>query len=191
MPIAFYSRKMDKHEMNYGIYDQELLAIVECFREWRHYLEGSKHPIVVRTDHDNLRYFETATDLSRRQVRWAQRLSAFWFRIEHLKGLQNPADGPSRRPDYLKEAATEDNSKQLAADELRSMPALGIGDLYSAPALGSLRTVETVHAENDEIQQLVGSNVSNISRVRARQKKHLATGLQEVRTWNEVRVRDS
>jgi transposase InsO family protein len=191
IPIAFYSRKMDKHEVNYGIHDQELLAIVECFREWRHYLEGSKHPIVVRTDHDNLRYFETATDLSRRQVRWAQRLSAFWFRVEHLKGSQNPADGPSRRPDYLKEAATEDNSKQLAADELRTMLALGKGDLYSAPALGSLRTVETIHHEDDKDQQLVGSNVS---RIRARQKKHLATVVARgtYQNWrSELEIRES
>jgi hypothetical protein len=51
-----------------------------------------------------------------------------------------------------------------------------------------LRTVETVHAEDDEVQQLVGSNVS---RVRARQKKHLATVVARCAYLNEVRVRDS
>jgi hypothetical protein len=68
------------------------------------------------------------------------------------------------------------------------MLALGKGDLHSVPALGSLRTVETVHAEDDEVQQLVGSNVS---RVRARQKKHLATAVARCAYLNEVRVRDS
>jgi hypothetical protein len=74
----------------------------------------------------------------------------------------------------------EDNLKQLAADTaIGTMLALGKGDLYSVPALGSLRTVETVHAEGDEIQQLVGSNVL---RVRARWKNILQLWLQEVRT---------
>ena len=38
--------------------------------------------------------------LSRRQARWAEILSAYDFTIEHLEGTKNPADGPSRRPDY-------------------------------------------------------------------------------------------
>lgn len=33
--------------------DQELLAIVEAFKHWRHYLEGSRYPIEVLTDHNN------------------------------------------------------------------------------------------------------------------------------------------
>jgi hypothetical protein len=38
--------------------------------------------------------------LSRRQARWAEILSQFDFTIKHLDGKKNPADGPSRRPDY-------------------------------------------------------------------------------------------
>jgi hypothetical protein len=38
--------------------------------------------------------------LSRRQARWAEILSSYDFVIEHLEGKRNPADGPSRRPDY-------------------------------------------------------------------------------------------
>ena len=124
VPVAFYSRKMSPAELNYGIHDQELLAIVESFRQWRHHLEGLSEPITVLTDHDSLRYFETAKDLSRRQVRWAQRLTAFWFKVEHQKGSRNPADGPSRRPDYAKETAREDNQGQEAANRLRSMLAV-------------------------------------------------------------------
>jgi len=38
--------------------------------------------------------------LSQRQARWAEILSSYDFVIEHLEGKKNPADGPSRRPDY-------------------------------------------------------------------------------------------
>jgi RNase H-like domain found in reverse transcriptase/Reverse transcriptase (RNA-dependent DNA polymerase)/Integrase zinc binding domain/Chromo (CHRromatin Organisation MOdifier) domain/Integrase core domain len=99
-PVSFYSRKCSSAEQNYDTYDRELLAIVESFKHWRHYLEGAKHPILVRCDHKNLEYFQTSKVLSRRQARWYEILSAYNFTIEHLEGKKNPADGPSRRPDY-------------------------------------------------------------------------------------------
>jgi len=87
-------------ERRYETYDQELLAIVECFKQWRHYLEGSRYPIVVLTDHNNLRYFMTTKQLNGRQIRWAMNLSTFDFEITYRPGATNPADAPSRRPDY-------------------------------------------------------------------------------------------
>ncbi len=39
--------------------------------EWRHWLEGSKHPVVVLTDHMNLEYLRSAKRLNPRQSRWA------------------------------------------------------------------------------------------------------------------------
>jgi RNase H-like domain found in reverse transcriptase/Reverse transcriptase (RNA-dependent DNA polymerase)/Integrase zinc binding domain/Chromo (CHRromatin Organisation MOdifier) domain/Integrase core domain len=99
-PVCFYSRKCSPAEQNYDTYDRELLAIVESFKHWRHYLEGARHRILVRCDHKNLEYFQTTKLLSRRQARWAEILSAYDFEIEYLEGKRNPADGPSRRPDY-------------------------------------------------------------------------------------------
>ena len=101
-PVAFWSRKMDPAERNYETHDAELLAIVESFKHWRHYLEGAKHPIKVLTDHANLRYIGTKA-LTRRQARWSLTLSAYDFELEYRPGTSNPADGPSRRPDYAKE----------------------------------------------------------------------------------------
>jgi hypothetical protein len=100
-PVAFFSRKLDAAEMNYGTPDQELLAIVKSFVHWRHYLEGSAYPIQVLSDHNNLRHFMTTSAISRRQARWAQELSAYDFEIAYRPGKTNPADGPSRRPDYM------------------------------------------------------------------------------------------
>ena len=99
-PVAFFSRKMTDAESRYETHDGELLAIVMAFRHWRHYLEGSQHPIIVKTDHDSLKYFMTKRELNRRQARWAEKLAAFDFSIEYRAGKSNPADGPSRRPDY-------------------------------------------------------------------------------------------
>src|SRR5882724_11477921 len=38
-PITFYSRSMKPVELNYEIYNKELLAIFEAFRQWHNYLE--------------------------------------------------------------------------------------------------------------------------------------------------------
>ena len=37
-PIAYYSRKLTPLELNYNIYDKELLAIVAVLKEWRVFL---------------------------------------------------------------------------------------------------------------------------------------------------------
>ena len=50
-PVAFYSRQFKGAEVHYGTPDKEMFAIVEAFKHWRHYLEGSAHPIEVWTDH--------------------------------------------------------------------------------------------------------------------------------------------
>ena len=104
-PIAFASRKMQPAERNYETYDQELLAIVFSFKTWRHYFEGSKHTVQIYTDHNNLRGISAVQRLNPRQARWATFLGSFDFQIHHRPGKTNPADGPSRRPDYYTENA--------------------------------------------------------------------------------------
>jgi len=69
-------------------------------KQWRHYLEGANHKVLIQCDHKNLEYFQTSKVLSGRQARWSEVLSAYDFLIEHLEDSKNPADGPCRRPDY-------------------------------------------------------------------------------------------
>ena len=99
-PVAFFSRKCIPAECNYGTPDLEMLAIVESMRHWRHYLEGSRHSIQVLSDHKNLTTFMSTKVLNRRQARWAELLADYDFVLTHTPGKRNPADGPSRRPDY-------------------------------------------------------------------------------------------
>lgn len=101
-PVAFYSRTMSPAELNYDIHDKELLAIITAFQQWRVYLEGPKHQVTVLTDHKNLTYFTSTKVLNRRQVRWAEELAKFNYRIAYQKGSENNrADALSRRSDYI------------------------------------------------------------------------------------------
>ena len=94
-----FSRNMIPAETRYETHDAELLAIVEAFKTWRHYLEGCKHEVLVLTDHNILRRFMDTKSLSSRQVRWAQELSKYHFRIDYRQGKANgAADALSRFP---------------------------------------------------------------------------------------------
>ena len=66
-------------ETCYKIHNEELLAIVEAFKTWRHYLEGCKYEVLVFTDHNNLRQFMNTKKLSSQQVWWAQELFYYHF----------------------------------------------------------------------------------------------------------------
>jgi len=99
-PVNFYSRKCASAEQNYDTYDRELLAIVESLNQWRHYLEGANHKVLIQCDHKNLEYFQTSKVLSRRQARWSEGLLAYDVVLEHLELSKNPANDPTRRPDY-------------------------------------------------------------------------------------------
>jgi hypothetical protein len=41
--VAFYSRKLTSAEINYQVYDKELLAIITAFEQWRLYLTKAQH----------------------------------------------------------------------------------------------------------------------------------------------------
>jgi len=41
--VAFYSRKLTSAEINYQVYDKELLAIITTFEQWRLYLTKAQH----------------------------------------------------------------------------------------------------------------------------------------------------
>jgi len=110
-PITFYSRKFNSAELNYEIYDKEMLAIVESMDRYRHYFEGLGHKTTVLSDHRNLSWFTETKMYNRRQARWAEKLARFDFVITFRPGKQSgKPDALSRRPDYTlgdnKEART-------------------------------------------------------------------------------------
>ncbi len=108
-PCAYWSRKLVDREIRYKTHDKELLAIVDAFKHWRHYVEGSRHTVEVLTDHNNLKGFMEVKQLHGAQARWAMGLAAYDFIIKYRAGKTNPADAPSRRPDYeSKEQPVED-----------------------------------------------------------------------------------
>ncbi|KAL0431629.1 UNVERIFIED_CONTAM: Transposon Tf2-12 polyprotein [Sesamum radiatum] len=94
--IAYASRQLRPHELNYPTHDLELAAIVHALKIWRHYLYGEKFQIF--TDHKSLKYILTQKELNLRQRRWIELLKDYDCTIDFHPGKANVvADALSRK----------------------------------------------------------------------------------------------
>ena len=95
-PVAFCARKLINAERNYNTTEQEMLAMVYCYRQWRCYLEGVTS--LMHTDHEPLTWLATQKSLSRRQAGWMDLMSRYDYKVLYVKGDENVvADALSRR----------------------------------------------------------------------------------------------
>ena len=90
-PLAFYSRKLTKTQVNYTTTEKELLSIVETLKEFRNILLG--YEIEVFTDHKNLTY-ETTESASQRVQRWHGTMQEFGIKLNYIKGEANIVADP-------------------------------------------------------------------------------------------------
>jgi hypothetical protein len=140
-PIAFFSRKMHPAELNYDIYNKEMLACIEALRLWRPYLDGCDD-ITIRTDHKNLEYWKTARILNRRHMRWHQDLQDVRPKIVYVPGRSmSKADALSRRQGLQEGTKASDAAPiaLLSPDQFLSTPILP-SSLSSTKILSDLKS---------------------------------------------------
>jgi hypothetical protein len=94
--IAYTSRQLRKHELNYPTHDLELASVVHALKIWRHYIMGTK--CQVYTNHKSLKYIFTQKDLNLRQRRWLELIKDYDLEIHYHPGKANlVADALSRK----------------------------------------------------------------------------------------------
>jgi hypothetical protein len=64
--VAYYSRKIILLELNYNIYNKELLGIVTALKKWRAFLQGTEKLFIVKMDYKNLIGFLIIKELNYR-----------------------------------------------------------------------------------------------------------------------------
>lgn len=125
--VSCYSRSFSPAEMNYDVHDKEMLCIVESCRHWRHYFLGLDS-FIIKTDHKNLEAFMKTKELFGRQIRWAQFLAQFNFKIQFQQGLQNGrCDALSRKEELSSQAFAafgnvQENRAEAKGQKGRSRP---------------------------------------------------------------------
>ncbi|KAL5803527.1 hypothetical protein ACOSQ4_031832 [Xanthoceras sorbifolium] len=112
--VAYASRQLKNHELNYLIHDLELAAIVFALKIWRHYLYGEK--CYIYTDHKSLKYLPTQRELSETETmrRW----------IELIKDYDCTIDYHPRKANVVADALSRKTSSSIAHLKMMHSPLL-------------------------------------------------------------------
>jgi hypothetical protein len=94
--VAYASRQLRPHELNYPTHDLELAVVVHALKIWQHYLIGNRCEIY--SDHKSLKYLFTQPDLNLRQRRWLELIKDYDVGLIYTPGKANVvADALSRK----------------------------------------------------------------------------------------------
>ena len=90
-PVAFFSRTLNKSELNHSSVEKEAYALVESIKRWRHFLLGKMFKVV--TDQKSVSFMFNNDKLSKikneKVIRWRIELSCFQFEVVHRPGKEN------------------------------------------------------------------------------------------------------
>ena len=142
--MAFFSKKHSVQEVNYEIYDKELLIIICAFEEWWSELKGSAFSLKVIIDHQNLEYFMLTKQLSHCQAWWSEFLSRFNFKIVYRSGKQGAKSDALTRwsEDLLKEGNVRLQQQSQVVLKLHNLELM-------ANSVQNNDSEDNIHSENN------------------------------------------
>ena len=88
MPVAFYSKKLNKHQRSYAPIELECLALVRALEHFEVYLL-SGFTVDVHTDHNSLVFLDRMRNTNQKLLRWAIYLQRYDLNIKHIRGVEN------------------------------------------------------------------------------------------------------
>ena len=95
--IGYCSRTLNVHKRNYIITKHKCLTIIHSYKQFKVYLHGTKFTVV--TDHASLRWLQNLKELEGCLARWALKLKAYNYDIQHRAGIKHQnANGLSCMP---------------------------------------------------------------------------------------------
>ena len=95
-PVAFFSKKFNKHQKNYSTIEKECLALILSIQHFECYLNSADH-ISVFSDHNPLTFLHKMKNNNQRLMRWCIALQPYDVIVKHIRGKDNLiADSLSR-----------------------------------------------------------------------------------------------
>ena len=88
-PVCYYSKKFNKHQINYSTVKKECLSLILPLQHFEVYLASLGSPIVVFTDHNPLTFIHIIKNKNQRLLRWSLMLQEHNLDIRHIKEKDN------------------------------------------------------------------------------------------------------
>jgi hypothetical protein len=128
--IAYASRALLPHEINYPTHDLELAAVVHALKIWRHYLMGNRCNIF--TNHKSLKYIFTQSELNMRQTRWLELIKDYDLEVHYHPGKANVVVDALSRKVHFNHLELEPVSDPLCEEMRRlNLEVVQQGNLYA------------------------------------------------------------
>jgi hypothetical protein len=112
--IAYASRKLRKHELNYPTHDLELAAVVHTLKIWRHYTMGTK--CQVYTDHKSLKCIFTQKKFNLEQHCWLELIKDYDLEIHYHSGKANLVANALSRKEHVHAVVVAQLPDELVED---------------------------------------------------------------------------
>ncbi len=96
-PVCYFSRKFNKHQLNYSTIEKEALSLLLALQHFEVYVGSTNLPIVVFTDYNPLTFLSRMYNQNQRLMRWALVVQNYDLEIRHKRGQEKVvADALSR-----------------------------------------------------------------------------------------------
>ena len=125
-PVAFGSRQLNAAQCNYSATDREALGTREGIRHFSYYFEGSRMPLIVRTDHKALVDMYNSREWTPLTARWFNEILNAKIELKYRAGESNGnADAMSRYPIAAGAMVLADDDPPVSPEELNV-----VGDVH-------------------------------------------------------------
>jgi hypothetical protein len=85
---CYHSEVFHGSVLNYPTYSQDVYALIQYIKRWKHYLMGNE--TIIHTNHHLLQYLQTQINLQQtRHYKWMGFLQKFHLVIKYNKGITN------------------------------------------------------------------------------------------------------
>ncbi len=88
-PVAYFSKKLNKHQIRYSTIEKEALSLLLALRHFDVYVNSGCYSLEVYTDHNPLTFVSKFHNQNRRLTGWYLCLQEYSINIHHITGRNN------------------------------------------------------------------------------------------------------
>jgi hypothetical protein len=157
--IAYASRALRPHEINYPTHNLELAAVVHALKIWRHYLMGNRCNNF--TNRKSLKYIFTQSELNMRQRLWLELIKDYDLEVHYHPGKANVVADALSCKVHCNHLGLEPVSDPLCEEMRRhNLEVVPQGSLYALTAESNLYDRIVTAQHNDEDIQTIKQKIA-------------------------------